>query len=356
MRDVTNIQLDAAIVHLLDAPDLEGCVFSERPVPLAPDSPLQAYFVDHIANSLRDPAAKAASFTDLTDEGAASTCISLLSDSANLVRCSRHLAESLHALMVKDRRIKRGNLAVCIYRAENHPEVPHYLALLKIDSAEGYRPKQEHDAQGRLYVSFEIESNLLPTPREKLQKCVFVQPLNPRPEYDMILLDRQMGQPDAVAKFFSKAFLGAHQTFDARQRTDLLYDAALDAYHQLEPTLSEEDRRVLRQAIDVAVAGDAIQLDSWIESLPLPPDKREVVDRAIRRRLPDREFAIDPGIAERLRRKRHFRGPHELRVEILSDYYDQTVRVHPPDPAAQPGRPPRWRIEIETEDWVEVKK
>jgi hypothetical protein len=239
MRDATNIQLDQLIIHILDPKRPDSPVLSECTIPLEGDQRIVDYFVTHIQNSLKNPTAKAARFVVIDDEIVSGVCKALLEDRLDLVEGSRRLAQGLYEIIAEDRRINAcdlgscnsfirairdpfcrfyhefhewtndtnfnrlffgKHLAVCLYRAENQHSVSRYLALLSIEPSEVFRHKKEHDPQGNLYVNYEIETEIMPTTREKLQKCAFIQGLEPRPDYDMMMLDRQ--KREGVAKFF----------------------------------------------------------------------------------------------------------------------------------------------------------
>jgi hypothetical protein len=354
MRYATDIQLDQFIVHILDPWQPDGFVLSERTLPLHGNQRLVEYFAAHIQNSLQDPAARAARFVTLDDEAVSGVCKALLDGGLDLVEGSRWLAERLYTIIAGDRRISPGDLALCFYRAGNQPHVPRYLALLKIDPSEVFRHKTERDPQENLYVSFEIETDVMPTTREKLQKCAFVQPLDPRPEYDMMLLDRQVRPlvPLPVARFFAENFLGAQLALDARQRTDRLYRGLVSAHNWLRPELRPQEDESLRQAISSAVTSASINVDTWLEALPLSEEQKAQIDQVVSQELPDREFEIDRTYAEQLIRKRRFRGDYGLRVEVSAERYSQVIqsvqRVEEPD------TPPYYRIEIHTEKWEEV--
>jgi hypothetical protein len=356
MRYATDIQLDQLIVHILDPWRPDGFVLSERTLPLDSNQRLANYFAAHIQNSLQDSGARAARFVTLDDSAASGICTALLDGRLDLVEGSRQLAERLYGIIARDQRISAGDLAVGFYRAGNRPHVPHYLALLKIDPSEVFRHKTERDPQGNLYVSFEIETNVMPTTREKIQKCAFVQPLDPRPEYDMMLLDRQVRPtvPVPVARFFAEDFLGAQLALDPRQRTDRLYRSLVSAHNQLRPVLRPQEDESLRQAIDGAITSASINIDTWLEALRLPEEPKQHIDRVVSQELPDREFEIDTIYAEQLTRKRRFRGDYDLRVEVSAERYNEVIRSV--EHIEDPGEPAYYRIVIHTERWDEIPR
>lgn len=354
MRYTTDIRLDELIVHIVDPRRPDGLVLSERTLPLDGNERLIDYFVTHIQNSLQDPAARAANFVELDDQAASGVCQALLEGTLSLIEGSRRLAERLYQIIARDRRISAGDLAVGFYRAGNRPHIPRYLALLKIDPSEVFRHTTARDPQGNLYVSFEIETDVLPTTRERLQKSAFIQPLDPRPEYDMMLLDRQVRPPVPlpVARFFAEDFLGAELALDARQRTHRLYTSVVSAHNQLRPELTPQEDEALHEAVYSAITYTSINIDTWLAALPLPEEAKQIIDQIVSQELPDREFEIDRTYAQQLIRKRRFRGDHGLRVELSAERYSQVIQSV--EHVSEPGEPPYYRVEIHTEKWEEV--
>lgn len=352
MRDAINIHLDQLIVHILDPGRPNGFVLSERTIPLERNQRLVDYFVAHIQNSLKDPTAKAACFIAMNDKAVSGICKALLDGHLDLVKGSRKLAQQLYAIITSDKRIKACDLAVCFYQAENQHSVSRYLALLKIDPSEVFRHKTEYDPQGNQYVNFEIETEVMPTTRERLQKCAFVQQLEPRsPDYDMMLLDRQTREKE-VAKFFITDFLGAKLALDARQRTEYLYTGWVSAHNQIHKALQPNDNEIVDRVIRDAVASEYINIDTLLQMLPLSEEHKKLFDQVVSQKLPDREFEIDKTYAQKLIRKRRFQGDHDLRVNVSEEEYKQVIRSV--ERVEKPGSPPYYHIVIHTERWEEV--
>ena len=353
MRDATNIQLEQLIVHILDPNNPDGIIQSERTIPLEGKQRLVDYFIGHIQNSLKNPLVKAARFDAIDNEIVSGICKDLLQDNLDLVEGSRKLAQKLYDIIAKDKRINACDLAVCFYRAEKHNRVSRYLALLNIEPSEVFRHKKTQDPKGKLYVDYEIETEVMPTTGEKLQKCAFIQQLDPRSDYDMMLLDRQKHGKD-VAKFFIKDFMGATPAFDARQRTDSLYKGLISAHNQIRSELQPHENESLDQAIQVAIKSDRINLDTWIKALPLSEVHKSQIEQVVSQNLPDREFEIDKTYAHKLIRKRRFHGDHGLKVliEASEDIYKQVIRSV--EPINEPGALPYYRITIHTNKWEEV--
>lgn len=353
MRDASNIQLDQLIVHILDPRRPNGFVLSECIIPLDGNQRLFDYFIGHIENSLKDSTTKAASFVAIDDKIVSGICKALLQDRLDLVEGSRKLAQQLYDIIAKDKRINSCDLAVCFYRAKKQNRVSRYLALLNIEPSEVFHHTQVRDPQGRLYVNFEIETEVMPTTGEKLQKCAFIQQLEPRPDYDMMLLDRQKQGKD-VAKFFIKDFMGATMALDARQRTDKLYNGLISARNQIRSELQPHENESLDQAIQVAIKSDNINLDTWVKALPLSEKHKQQIDQVVSQKLPDREFEIDKTYAQNLIRKRTFRGDYGLKIMIEASEEKYKKVIKSVKHVEKPGAPPYYCIEIHTEKWDEV--
>ncbi len=355
MRYATGIHIDELVVHILDHRSNDQPILSETPCPLAGRDQLTAYFTAHIENSLADPSARAARFVSLDPAATSGICQAMLEGHLELVTGSRELATRLFGVMKGNPRISPGDLAVCLYRTETHPHT-RYLGLLKLDPSAVFRHKTEHDTQGRLFVNFELQSDVLPTTREKLQKCAFIRPLEPRLEYDMILLDRQARERVArpVAEFFAKGFLGCEWALDTRERTDRLYKGLLSACNQLRPTLSPAEEEMLHLHVESAIKGRVINLDDWLAKVPLDQEQRQVMNETLTAVLPDREFEIDTEYAGKLVQKRRFRGDWGLRLEVRGDKYGEIIKeVRRVD---EPGEPSYFRIVIHTQKWQEVTR
>jgi len=348
MRNPGTITLGDVIVHMLD-PRGAGLTRSQRTLPLSEE--LADYFAAHVRNSLEDGSAKAATFKAIEDDAVSGVCDGLLKGDIGLVPGSRTLARRLYDIMAKDRRISAGDLVVCFYQAANYPD--RCLALLKIDPSRVFRHTTLTDDEGRRYVGFEVEEEAMPTTRERLQKCAFVQPLEPRPDYDMLLLDRQAGMARDVAKFFADDFLGADLTFDARARTRILYGSVVSARNQLSDVISRDEQAALDRAIQGAMASDRVDVDAWIDGLPLPQEAKERIETVVAKNLPDRKFDLDKSAAKSLTKRRRFRGDDGLKVEMETGAYRRLV--HDVELVEDdPGRPPYHRVVIHTERWEEV--
>lgn len=265
MRDSTGIKLERLIVHVINSRQTDGLILSARCIPLDSSRDLNQrlidYFAKHIKNSLQDSATKAARFkTETFNNGEVpQICRAVLHDGLDLVLGSQKVAECLKKIINKDKRIALGNLVMCTYQAANYGE-QKFIALMKIDPSDVFHQKIETDEQNQKYVSFEIEKDIMPTTKEKLQKCAFIKSLAPRDkDYDMMLLDRQTEKE--VAQFFTKDFLEVELTLDDRERTKLLYQGGLAAMNELQKKLTSQENAAVSLAFDSAIRQKEVDVD-----------------------------------------------------------------------------------------------
>ncbi len=356
MRDATNINIDELIIHILD-PQGQGLVTSSIPVPIDGNETLVEYFSGHILSSLKDSGIKAARFRNINPEQPSGVCRDMLRGELPLTEGSQRLAQDLYQILEHDQRITAGDLAVCYFTAENYP-YSRFLAIMKVDPSQIFSHVIRQDKRGRTYISF--EANMQAFTNERLQKCAFIQPIDPRhPEFDMLLLDRQRRGAEApsapagmnaIARFFSETFLDAQEVLDARKFTDLVYRGMVTAENRLRDRLTDEQNLALEERVLQAVTSRRLNLDEWIDELPLSDEVKEEIDQLVSPRLPSREFPLDRGFSQQLVSKIKFRGDHGLRLEVPAENYF-TLVVSEERITDDPQRPPYYRVVIETEDW-----
>lgn len=349
MRDITSVTIDELIIHILD-PMGQGIVLSSVPIPIGENDRLTDYFSRHILNSLRDRGIKAARFRNINPEQPSGVCRDLLKKDISLVDGSQRLAQALYAIMEDDRRITPGDLAVCLFRAENYPYT-NFLAVLKIDPSQIFQHVVKKDPRGNAYVVFEALPQAFTD--ERLQKCAFIQPLDPRhPEYDMLMLDRQRwGTEDVnIAQFFSRVFLDAEETYDSRKYSENLFKGLVNAQNSVREQLTVEEEEQLSDSINGALASRRLNLDNWLDDLVLDETIKAEIDQAVSTTIPVREFPLDRSFSTRLASRVKFRGDHNLKVEVPFENY-RTLIVSEERITDDPDREPYYRIVIETDTW-----
>jgi hypothetical protein len=170
----------------------------------------------------------------------------------------------------------------------------------------------------------------------------------------MLLLDKQQRLAEngngAVARFFSETFLEVEEAFDARKMTETVYRGLINAENRVRERLTADQSDALEESILQAVTSRRLNLDTWLEDLPLTEEIKQEIDQAVSPRLPAREVSIDRGFSQYLTRKVKYRGEGGLRLEVPSENYN-TVVISEQHITDDPQRPPYYRIVIETEEW-----
>lgn len=333
----------------------EELKLSERPLPPDTAPEIFDYFRDHISNSLRSQNLGTARFLNL-DDPVADACRGLLSAEGKrvpsaLAKSLGILAKRLRPLLPK-RRDPRCDLAVCIYEMEAGDGISERrLALLKLDPSEGYRVEVKKDEKGLTFYTMVYETEMLPTPKNELQKCAFVRSLQPRPgDFDLSVLDKESRKSDVVASYWIHDFLGAEPVLDARRSTKNLLEALVGIENQLLVLDVDLWRNKLAPAVRTALAGETVHLTRrWIDDLGLPIESAAQVIAGLKdKEVFDRAFPLDRPILEKATQTISFKGDHELRVEVLEVHLEDVVQ--PPKRVVIAGEP-YYEIVLRTKKW-----
>jgi nucleoid-associated protein YejK len=357
MRNAQNIHIcnDEVMIHVLDPKNNKPPFLSTRPNSLLDDNDLAEFFLGHITNGLKDSTSKSAKFLHNDNDKPSGLCSGLLNQTIDLITGSQQLANCLNEVMDNNHVIASGDLVVCYFEAENYPNT-RFLALFKVDPSKTLLREPLLDEEGHAYVDLRVKPNALPTTKERLQKCVFIRPHEPEdPDFDMLLLDRQTSKSNdnGIAKFFIEDFLDAEYSLNATQRTEKLYKALIASQNIIKNRLTQEERMDLDTRIRSAVTAQFINIDLWIEQLPLSDEIKQAFNQEIQKVLIDREFELDREKGAEFTRRRIFKGEYNLKLSIDATGYERMV-TDEGIITNDPSRPPYHRIVIETEKWDEI--
>ncbi|NPV57078.1 MAG: hypothetical protein HPY76_10475 [Anaerolineae bacterium] len=334
MSSLPEINVQRAIVHIINHIRRQECIYSQHELPLAQEERVRSYFEGQIINVLEDGAISQATYDDQSASASRTPeiCLKILQDAGNFVDDSRVIAEELLTAMGKDGRIRpeRSSLAVCLYEKDGSK----HLALLKLDPSEALVPKIEYDSAGQpLWVNFEIRDDAMPTTRERLQKAALVLTERSAKGHDLLLLDRQTSKD--AADFFARKFLKAKSLMDAVKHTDLLYEALWFAYNDLtmilaatkQPKLTPDDAERLRLEIDAVMQKSRIDTLDWLGGLDLPEIAKETIRVRIEDNIPvERQFELSPEYAKsKLIPRRRIRGEYGVLFEVEDRHWSDVV-------------------------------
>jgi len=322
MKQLDKVQIQNAIVHLVDT-EKASITLSTRPLEMSHSPDVAEYFQDHIKNSLCDPAARTANFA--SDSELAPIATKAIGSRANFVKLSQEIAEHLHES--SDKRISSGAVAICLYSSPQEPTVTRFLAILKLDPADGFHPVEKDDGKGNVWVEFEKVKDVVPSKKEKLLKCAFIRP---RPkgvalDYEVVVLDRQAVGSSEPAKFFMTKFLGAEHYADSSDMTRKFYSSGVKTVDILRPAIGNQKAEDIRKSIDAALTGKMVDVSQWVGNLAISKPNRDTLVNALETVIPDGSFEVDENVAKSMVRKRVFKA-HGFRMTIDTDEYDDIVK------------------------------
>lgn len=220
-------------------------MLSERDLP--PDEQVFGFLAGHVDGGLHDAQAKAVRFVVLGEDRVSGLSDRLLASDDSIVEASQKLARHLQQVTKDDKRISDGALAVLLCAATRSEETLSFVALLKLYPSNAFRPVEERDTDGKVLVRLELESDILPSQRERLQKGAFVEAPTPMQECRVLALDRQTAAEPA--QFFISKYLGAEYVLDAQTRTERLHRSLLTARNAVAPELSAGQLVALERVI-----------------------------------------------------------------------------------------------------------
>lgn len=327
MRNAIDPKVERAIVHLINH-RTKDLICSELELELEANPKLRDYFSNQVKNALGDNQTGSAKFSKDGDQLAIQNCYRILEDGKLFIPSSQELARLLFTAMGTDERIKPASLAVCLYTASNYST--KFLALIKIDPTEALVERIE-TRNGKLVVTFDVRTDVMPTAREKLQKAALIPPKGTVRNLDLLLLDRQVA---GVATFFAVKFLNAIPAIDPKDATVRFYMAAQKAHNRLAHSPSNAPEHIepevadtLKQHIDLAVQGRSVDFKRLLEDLPLQPEAIAVVEEEFELEFPEeKRIKIDKQHAqEKLTKKKRFRGDYGVLFEVESAHYEEVV-------------------------------
>lgn len=339
MRNYKDVKVEQAALHVV-APKGRKLRLSETSLEL--DGGVADFLGGHVLGGLVDNRAKAAKFVVFGEDRVSGLCGHLLASAEQFVDRSGRLAQLLYSASEGDERVSDGSFIVM--RCRSGEEL--FIAMLKLDPSNQYRTIEDIDKKGRPSNRLELETDILPSVRERLLKAAFVRSVRAA-NYDMLLLDNQR-PGEVVSRFFIQDFLGAETAFDDKTRTVALYKALVDVQNHVAGGLEPTERERLDVYIRGQVAGNSVNVDELLTGLPIKDDVRELFRQKVESELPDRGFDIDTVTAVALLKSRKFVGDNGLKVTVPQEFFQDMVSLD------QPGADGYWTITIRTRRWDEA--
>lgn len=346
MRNPGTIHLRKVIVHILDnsAEPVEPTL-SDVECPI--DETLNDFFAAHIQKALDDENAKIAKFSN-QDGAVRAACIEVFERNGRFIRNSKRLAQALFVPMRQTRAISPGDMVVCLYETENYPD-QQFLGIFKMDLSSAFtHTVRRHGNEVRIEIR--PQGNVLPSPKQRLQKCVFIRP--PSDDYDMVILDNQIAHlydTSGVANFFCRTFLECELWQSSKDKTKLFRSLTSkwvkQNYEHLEPAQAD----LITSAARTAILSDSVNVREFANvTIPDRDLRNQFLTYLRENRLEDLEFTPDHEYAERATRKKKYKADGGIVVSGDADEFDEIVTVNNERDAEN-----RFTITIKTTRWTE---
>lgn len=346
MRTATDVELQSVVLHWVrprqGKPNPELSELELPVVHLPPE--VHTFLTHHIARTLQDPVAQAATFDD-QNPALASGQVDRLFPSAGddeFLDASQALVTQLFEIMAGDGRIKDGTIVVARFGVRIDGEAETYVAILKLDPSNQYRSTMV-DYEGKARLELSIVSGILPSNEARLQKAAVFRRFNESDEYQLLLVDRQV---DGYADWFVRGFLAVSPSMTDEQRTKGFNRGVEIGIQKLETKfdIAPETATAIAVARDVALEQGTVTVDDWVSNQSrLSGEERDLLRSEITKKVPDPQFRVDasadPGYGTT-----SFVGSDGLRVSINSDAADRIDAERSPVTGV-------WTVTITTDDW-----
>ena len=356
MPDGPSIKLVKLAVHVLNnAKESSEPILSDKECQITPE--INDFFVAHTQNSIVDDNSKRAVFSS-DDAIVKVSCARVFERASRFIASSRKLAEALFTPMRQTRSISPGDLAVCLCSAEDAAgkfvRSGPFIGVFKMDLTSAFTHIIRKSGE-EIAIQIKPQGNVLPSPKQRLQKCVFIRPSR-ADQYDMIILDNQIAHlhdSAGVANFFSRTFLQAELWQSDRDKTRLFRSLTAqwikDHYDELSPDQADTVTKGARQAI---LSDAPVHLREFAHVLiPSEPLRQNYLQYLRDNRLEDVQFSADQQYAQQATKRKRYKAEGGLTVSGDADEFDRLVSFNPVKDAQN-----RFTITIKTTRWIEEAK
>lgn len=323
MSKSPTVTVQYAIVHLTNVDD-DAPSCSEIDLDLGGNPELRDYFTAQVQHALDDDDVAAARFATSGSQDARNASERILANQSAFITVSQELARLMLLAMKTHPRISPGSLAVCVYNEDGQDA--RHVALMKLDPSSAL-VLREGKRNGKKLYTFDIQQNVMPTLREKLQKAALLPPAGSE-KYDLLLLDRQTRQ--VTTAWWAETFLNVTLIIDGKLGATSFNSANQQAIRALTNSGKSAEAEQVRTQSLAAMRNDRVKLSAYVASLP--KEAQELVRTELDKRFARaRTVPIDTEYAaSKLTFKTKFRGDWGVVIEYETEYEDRIVEARTP--------------------------
>lgn len=221
MDYVNDIDIKEAIIHILDSNGAEP-VLNEYSLDLNDDT--YKFIFKHIEKCLKDEELKYAIFNEERNIVKEIVQDYLNGIDNDLLNVSKELARQMFSIMKGNTNIPSCDIVIASIITDQGP----MIAILKMDYVKNFTHEIDF-VQNKIEIGIVPQSAGLPASSQKIQKAVFIRPINEEDRYNLMVLDKQKKskeEEDYGSNYFINNFLGCTIIINERDMTKTLMKAA----------------------------------------------------------------------------------------------------------------------------------
>jgi hypothetical protein len=179
------------------------------------DEKIKKFFLDHINTTLNASAKKSCEFRTKSGE-VYRDCLKYKSDTTKFVSITIDMTHRLHNIMCDSSSKSSGTMIYIVYTDTDINE--SFFSIFKMDPNNAVQ-------FNRTSNTFTLQSDILPSHREKLHKTAIIKlSFHSDEEVNLYVLDKQQASDAGPSKFFLHTFLDAEEVIKNKSATKLVLD------------------------------------------------------------------------------------------------------------------------------------
>ncbi|TDT60902.1 nucleoid-associated protein [Fonticella tunisiensis] len=319
MRNIKNIDIKKAVIHILDN-NMDEPVLSEAELEINDD--ISEFLIRHIMKTSSDDEAKCAVFNEgrnVIKEIAEDT----INRQDTFLENSREIAKYFFRSMKSNSNIPSGDLVICLFNCEYGIT----LGILKLDYNKTYIHSIDYK-DDKMIISVLPQMIGLPGGGQKLQKCAFINFL--QENYNLLVLDRQSSKDNesGIAAYLLNDLLNCIVLSDRRERTRTLLKTSEKWIRENLKEDADKAEKVRNVVSRTLKSDDVINIETMAHyAFDDHPELKEDYLNTLRDvGFEDREVPIDREWADKKLKRKRLKIDKDIEIYINSSVYEDSDR------------------------------
>lgn len=317
MDYVNDIDIKEAIIHILDSNGAEP-VLNEYSLDLNDDT--YKFIFKHIEKCLKDEELKYAIFNEERNIVKEIVQDYLNGIDNDLLNVSKELARQMFSIMKGNTNIPSCDIVIASIITDQGP----MIAILKMDYVKNFTHEIDF-VQNKIEIGIVPQSAGLPASSQKIQKAVFIRPINEEDRYNLMVLDKQKKskeEEDYGSNYFINNFLGCTIIINERDMTKTLMKAA-ETWTRKNCTSDASKAEEIRTAVKGKLKEeDMINIDELSEELfKEHPEAKENFATFVKGHGLDEDVHVDKTWVEKKLKRVRLKIDKEIDLYIDEEVY-----------------------------------